>query len=104
MRLPFQDGVFGAVAAVYVLYFFERPVEVLTEIRWVLRPDGLFASVTISRDDIPELTPLLEPEVIESFDAENGPPRRRRYSATSRSTAGTCRRSGSNRLRVCANT
>ena len=34
---------------------------------------GLFAGVTISRDDMPELIPLLEPEPIESFDAENGP-------------------------------
>ena len=73
MRLPFRDSVFGAVAAVYVLYFFERPVEVLAEIRRVLRPGGLFASVTVSRDDLPELIPLLEPELIESFDAENGP-------------------------------
>src|SRR5215470_11593687 len=73
VRLPFQDGVFGAVAAVYVLYFFERPVEGLAEIRRVLRPGGLFASVTVSRDDMPELIPLLELELIESFDAENGP-------------------------------
>ena len=73
VHLPFRDSVFGAVAGVYVLYFFERPVEVLAEIRRVLRPGGLFASVTISRNDMPELIPLLEPELIESFDAENGP-------------------------------
>lgn len=37
------------------------------------KPGGLFAGVTISPDDMPELIPLLEPEPIESFDAESGP-------------------------------
>lgn len=61
-RLPFGDGVFGAAAALYVLYFFEDPVRVAAEARRVLRPGGLFAVCSPSRDDAPELAQVVPPE------------------------------------------
>jgi ubiquinone/menaquinone biosynthesis C-methylase UbiE len=39
-ELPFQDGEFEAVTIIAALNYFDRPVEVLREIRRVLKPDG----------------------------------------------------------------
>jgi ubiquinone/menaquinone biosynthesis C-methylase UbiE len=40
-RLPFEDASFDKVYSVHTLYFWERPAEVVAELRRVLKPGGL---------------------------------------------------------------
>jgi SAM-dependent methyltransferase len=70
-RLPFVDGCFGAVAALWMLYYVPQPRVVLAESARVLREDGVFVACTSSRYNDPEFADILpgwgEPF---SFDAE----------------------------------
>ena len=70
-RLPFVDGCFGAVAALWMLYYIPQPQVVLAESVRVLRDGGVFVACTSSRDNDPEFADVLpgwgEPF---SFDAE----------------------------------
>jgi SAM-dependent methyltransferase len=70
-RLPFADGCFGAVAALWMLYYVPQPQLVLAESGRVLRDGGVFVACTSSRYNDPEFADVLpgwgEPF---SFDAE----------------------------------
>jgi len=70
-RLPFVDGCFGAVAALWMLYYVPEPLIVLAEAARVLRTGGVFVACTSSRYNDPEFAEVMpgwgEPF---SFDAE----------------------------------
>ena len=51
-QLPFPDGSFGAVACLGLFEYLDDPIAVLTEIRRVLRPEGV-AVLTVPRRDAP---------------------------------------------------
>ncbi len=70
-RLPFGDGVFGAVVCHWMLYHLDHPTEVITEAHRVLRPGGLFLASTSARTNDPELVPDGCPAT--TFDAEDAP-------------------------------
>ena len=65
--LPFADGSFDGVAALYCLYHFADPYLPIAEAHRVLRPGGWFVTCTPSLRDAPELVTHLRPS---SFDAE----------------------------------
>ena len=67
VALPFADGSFDAVAAMYCLYHFADPYLPIAEAHRVLRPGGWFVTCTPSLLDAPELVTHLRPS---SFDAE----------------------------------
>jgi SAM-dependent methyltransferase len=73
-RLPFRTESFAAVAALWMLYYLDRPEEALIEAARVLRPEGIFVACTSSRYNDPEFADVLpgwgEPF---SFDAESAP-------------------------------
>ncbi|NMM24215.1 MAG: class I SAM-dependent methyltransferase [Phycicoccus sp.] len=73
-RLPFTEGSFGAVAALWMLYHLGDPLLALSDIARVLRPGGTFVACTSSRFNDPELASAL-PEWGRpfSFDAETAP-------------------------------
>jgi SAM-dependent methyltransferase len=70
-RLPFRAECFAAVAALWMLYYLDRPEVALIEAARVLRPGGTFVACTSSRYNDPEFAGVLpnwgEPF---SFDAE----------------------------------
>jgi SAM-dependent methyltransferase len=70
-QLPFVDGCFGAVAALWMLYYVPQPLIVLAEAARVLRAGGVFVACTSSRYNDPEFAEVMpgwgEPF---SFDAE----------------------------------
>jgi len=70
--LPFDEGRFGAVALLYVLYHLAEPASALAEAHRVLRPGGLVAVAVPSRDDSPELAHAL-PQRALTCDAELAP-------------------------------
>ncbi len=72
-NIPFPDGHFGAVAALYMLYHLPDPEDAIVESRRVLQTDGLFVACAPSRHDNPELAGLLPESPPDTFDAENGP-------------------------------
>jgi hypothetical protein len=53
-RLPFRAECFAAVAALWMLYYLDRPEVVLIESTRVLRPGGTFVACTSSRYNDPE--------------------------------------------------
>jgi SAM-dependent methyltransferase len=73
-RLPFRADCFAAVAALWMLYYLDRPEDVLIEAARVLSTDGIFVACTSSRYNDPEIASVLpawgEPF---SFDAETAP-------------------------------
>lgn len=73
-RLPFRAQCFAAVAALWMLYYLDRPEVAMIESTRVLRPGGTFVACTSSRYNDPELASVLphwgEPF---SFDAETAP-------------------------------
>ena len=66
-RLTIRDSSAGAVTMLWMLYHLEDPVIAIAEAHRVLRPRGLFAASTSSRDNDPELTDGYPPT---PFDAE----------------------------------
>jgi SAM-dependent methyltransferase len=70
-RLPFVNGCFAAVAALWMLYYVPQPQVVLGEVARVLRAGGVFVACTSSRYNDPEFADVLpgwgDPF---SFDAE----------------------------------
>jgi SAM-dependent methyltransferase len=70
VALPFADGTFGAVAALWMLYHLADPAAAITEANRVLRPGGVFFACTSSRRNDPELT---EGYPQSTFDAEEAP-------------------------------
>lgn len=74
LTLPFPDGSFAGVVALYVLYFFEDPVSAVEEARRVLTGGGIFGVCAPSRFDCPELHSILPPEAFEeTFASEDIP-------------------------------
>jgi SAM-dependent methyltransferase len=73
-RLPFRNESIGAVAALWMLYYLDRPEEALIEAARVLRPEGIFVACTSSRYNDPEFADVL-PGWGErfSFDGETAP-------------------------------
>lgn len=71
-RLPFADGAFDAVAALWMLYHVAEPNLVLQEAARVLRPGGSFVACAPSRYNDPEFKAVL-PEwgSRSTFDAED---------------------------------
>jgi len=57
-HLPFADATFDIVLANHMLYHIAGLPGALTEIRRVLRPDGLLIAGTNSQDNLPELDTL----------------------------------------------
>jgi SAM-dependent methyltransferase len=74
IRLPFRAECFAAVAALWMLYYLDRPAVALMESARVLRPGGTFVGCTSSRYNDPEFASVL-PQWGEplSFDAETAP-------------------------------
>jgi SAM-dependent methyltransferase len=70
LALPFASGVFGAVAALWMLYHLDEPLVAIAEAHRVLRPGGIFFACTSSRYNDPELTPSYP---VTTFDAEDAP-------------------------------
>jgi len=68
--LPFCDGSFGAVAALWMLYHLEDPILAVAEARRLLIPGGVFFACPSSRESDPELTSGYPPS---PFDAEDAP-------------------------------
>ena len=70
-RLPFRGECFAAVAALWMLYYLDKPELALVEATRVLRPAGTFVACTSSRYNDPEFASVLpnwgEPF---TFDAE----------------------------------
>jgi SAM-dependent methyltransferase len=73
-RLPFADGIADGIAALYTLYHYDDPRAPIAEARRVLRPGGLFAACSASRDSTPELSGVLPGwGSATTFDAEDAP-------------------------------
>ena len=72
-RCPVRDASCGAVAALWMLYHLDDPTLAIAEARRVLRPGGLFATCTTTRDDAPELLEFFGPPDPTPFDAEEAP-------------------------------
>ena len=73
-RLPFKDGGFGAVSALWMLYHLPDPHAALIEADRVLRAGGTFVACSSSRFNDPEVAGVL-PDWGDpfSFDAESAP-------------------------------
>ncbi len=67
-HVPVRSGSMGAVAALWMLYHLEQPLDAIREAYRVLRPGGLFVACTTRRDDSPEVMPPQRPT---TFDAED---------------------------------
>jgi SAM-dependent methyltransferase len=70
-QLPFRSESFAAVAALWMLYYLDRPEDALTEAVRVLRSGGILVACTSSRYNDPEFVSVL-PDWGKpfSFDAE----------------------------------
>lgn len=68
--LPFAEGSVGAVCALWMLYHLDHPAAAVGEAHRVLRPGGLFAACTSSRNNDPELAPFVGAVAPSTFDAE----------------------------------
>ena len=62
LTLPFPDASFPAVTALYMLYFFDEPRDVVREAMRVLEPGGPFVVCAPSRFDVPELAHVVPEE------------------------------------------
>lgn len=69
-RLPLPDQSVGAVAMLWMLYHLDDPRAAIAEARRVLRPGGLFAASTSSRDNDPELTDGYRRTTFDAEEAE----------------------------------
>jgi len=71
-RLPFANGTFDAVAALWMLYHLPDPLIALSEAARVLAPGGTFVACTSSRTNDPEFADVLPRWGSPStFDAED---------------------------------
>jgi SAM-dependent methyltransferase len=72
-QCPLRHESFGAVAALWMLYHLDDPGVAIAEAHRALRPGGLFAASTTTRDDSPEFFEFFGPPDPTSFDAEEAP-------------------------------
>lgn len=70
VRLPLADQSVGAVAMLWMLYHLQDPRSAIAEARRALRPGGLFAAATASRNNDPELTEGYRPTTFDAEEAE----------------------------------
>jgi ubiquinone/menaquinone biosynthesis C-methylase UbiE len=68
--LPIRDESVGVVAALYMLYHLDEPLNAIREAHRVLKPGGLFVACSPARNDSPEVQPEQSPS---TFDAEDAP-------------------------------
>jgi SAM-dependent methyltransferase len=68
--IPIRDECAVAVAALYMLYHLDEPLNAIREAHRVLKRGGLFVACSPARDDSPEVQPEQEPS---TFDAEDAP-------------------------------
>jgi SAM-dependent methyltransferase len=72
--LPVASESCDGVAALYTLYHYDDPVLPIREARRVLRPGGLFAACSASRDSAPELAHVVPAwGSATTFDADESP-------------------------------
>lgn len=80
--LPFADGSFDVVAAMWMLYHVPRLDTALAEVRRVLRPGGLFVAVTNGDEHLADLLRTAGGEpLVTGFSTENGELALRRHFA-----------------------
>lgn len=72
-HLPFCDGSFRGVTALYILYHLDEPRKAIAKSHRILNAGGLFVASAPSRNNDPELIDVLGLPTQETFDAENGP-------------------------------
>jgi ubiquinone/menaquinone biosynthesis C-methylase UbiE len=71
MKLPFEDNYFDIVYSINCIYFWEPPIQGLTEIYRVLKPGGIVAITARNRND-EEVYARLNPDAVSNLLQSTG--------------------------------